>query len=1103
MHLKTGLILLVICLALQVQGSKVLAVCSETHELESLYHIKEGKKITFAVNLQLGSEEHGTYGQPTNYVFIYLCMSVILPFTEIPNKINHDEAKHLADASGSDKTDRTTKRSRVSTIRRMFDVAKHRTKRSSIFPTGVKVCPQESVKQILASHQAYYRLRVCQEAVWEAFRIFLDRIPDTNEYQNWVTACQRETFCIFDIGKNFSNSQEHLEIIQRRVKHRSFQERKDEISTEKTGGKKYEDISSPSAAGVPNISLPPYASALNGTLHNEIVNDTKTPAKGLEPEVTNTVPELSGEQMVEFSITLINHEYTPELSDPNSPQYQELAAKIQHQMQKIFEKLPGFKEIHVLGFRRNMDKDGSSSTEVRYVVNFEKDSSEVKGPEDDISTIGSNKVENEKSPLSTNEGEEIPGIKFSVPELQQLVAMALQEDQSLIMDLGTLQFTDEAMKQPSDSANDIKSVVTLAPGDTDSGDGLSAELPLGYPSPAIVEQTGDSLISDYITGTTVQSGDTSTPDNFISSNPAFPSKPSSELSKDKPVAEHDLESLKDIEDMNIVTDNQTSTVPFSIQDSTDSPSKSEDSDIPPPADESASNDLSTRESEVPDEQAVTLAAYTTSPNFLHPSDQKSEAERKKEETIKEVSQESLAGQAVKIIDPPESSGDDISPRDRTLPSLIDSSDHSTSLPEEVTIGTLPINQITLLPAVTSPSHSHSIIIEQSLEITGAPVPAAESKIPTGFDTGVQDIAGELDRVHPMSPATVDEVEYGSGYISVSESQPAEATPAPTLKYVTTGSMTTAAKGKELVVFFSLRVTNIHFSDDLFNRSSPEYRALEQQFMQLLLPYLQSNLTGFKQLEILNFRNGSVIVNSKMKFAKTVPYNITEAVHCVLENFCDAAAQYLNLEIDSYSLDIEPADRADPCKFMACDEFSECITNEWTKEADCLCKPGYASQDGLPCRSLCEMEPHFCVNGGKCKLVPGKGAVCRCPVRRHRFYQGERCAKFVPEPIQPLILKAVVLSVLSLVFLVTILIIKIRRKCKNQTNLEGPAPNCGTENAVRINPIFEHDEPITSFCHMPCSVSVCVSSSEIIDQGISYKYETTTQCEGHQMLQNQD
>lgn len=83
-----------------------------------------------------------------------------------------------------------------------------------------------NAKSLLKGFQVYHLVQsiyhhplssysVCQEAVWEAFRIFLDRIPDTSEYQNWVTACQRETFCIFDIGKNFSNSQEHLEIIQR------------------------------------------------------------------------------------------------------------------------------------------------------------------------------------------------------------------------------------------------------------------------------------------------------------------------------------------------------------------------------------------------------------------------------------------------------------------------------------------------------------------------------------------------------------------------------------------------------------------------------------------------------------------------------------------------------------------------------------------------------------------------------------------------------------------------------------------------------------------------------------------------------------------------
>uniref|UniRef100_A0A7M4G046 Interphotoreceptor matrix proteoglycan 1 n=1 Tax=Crocodylus porosus TaxID=8502 RepID=A0A7M4G046_CROPO len=858
MHLKTGLIFLVICLALQVQGSK---------------------------------------------------------------EISHDEAKHLADAS-----EKTTKRSRESTIRKIFDMTKHRTKRSSLLPTGVKVCPQESVKQILASHQAYYRLRVCQEVVWEAFRIFLDRIPDASEYQNWVGACQRETFCIFDIGKNFSNSQAHLEIIQ-----------KDEISPEKTGSKKLEDISSLSTGKIRITYFLSFPLPVS---------------QELKPEVTNTVPELPVEHTVEFSITLTNQEYTTELSDPRSPQYQHLAAKFQLQMQKIFEKLPGFKEIHVLGFKQKKEKDGSSSTIARYIVNFEKESSEVKGSGRDLPTIGLNKVESGKNPLTTKEQEKIAPIKLTITDLQKLVAMALQDDKSLPMDLGTLQFIDGHSTLASELCD---------------------------PSPAPVDWIGVSLVIEYSTGTPMLSGAITVPEdfgNFISPKPIF----STELSKPKPFTE------QDIEDINVITDQHSFTVPFSILDSSDSPVKPEDSVLLPPADESASSDLSPEESELPTVQVITLAAYTP-PNFLQDSDQKSEAERKTDQIISAESthkegDQDLFGQAIKVADQLESSGDDILAtastyiHTETLPFFTGSSDVSASLPEDTVLGTAHSEQIVLLPVVTSSSQSHSVTLDQPFRVSTPSVPIAG--ISTGFETEVQDIATELDRMDAMGTSTPEEVEYDSGYISVSKPQPEEVTPAPTLKYVTTSSMTTATKGKELVVFFSLRVTNMPFSDDLFNRSSPEYKALEQQFIQLLLPYLQANLTGFKQLEILNFRNGSVIVNSKMKFARSVPYNITEAVHCVLEDFCDAAAQRLNLEIDSYSLDIEPADQADPCKFMACDEFSECITNERTKEADCLCKPGYKSQDGLPCQSLCEIEPHLCINSGKCELVPGKGAVCRSP-----------------------------------------------------------------------------------------------------------------------------
>lgn len=46
-------------------------------------------------------------------------------------------------------------------------------------------------------------------------------------------------------------------------------------------------------------------------------------------------------------------------------------------------------------------------------------------------------------------------------------------------------------------------------------------------------------------------------------------------------------------------------------------------------------------------------------------------------------------------------------------------------------------------------------------------------------------------------------------------------------------------GRSLMVFFSLRVTNMMFSDDLFNKSSSEYKALEQRFLELVAYFLQS------------------------------------------------------------------------------------------------------------------------------------------------------------------------------------------------------------------------------------------------------------------------
>uniref|UniRef100_A0A8C9PZ30 Interphotoreceptor matrix proteoglycan 1 n=1 Tax=Spermophilus dauricus TaxID=99837 RepID=A0A8C9PZ30_SPEDA len=735
---------------------------------------------------------------------------------DISIRLYNSETKDIDNAPRIETAENTAKMYKVSTMRRIFDLAKLRTKRSAFFPTEVNVCPQESMKQILASLQAYYRLRVCQEVVWEAYRIFLDRIPDTEEYQDWVSICQQETFCLFDIGKNFSNSQEHLDLLQQRIKQRSFPERKDELSIEKTLADP--DETAGFSTDVANGSVGHFPLALDDTHLNEILgslNDTNKPTTEQETELTNVsedpLEEDPLEQRVEFSISLPNQKFKAELADSHSTYYQELAGKSQLQMQKVFKKLPGFKEIHVLEFRPKKETNGSSSIEMQLTAIFNKDAAEAKRPTGDLLSFDSNKIETEGLHQGTMEENKQPEIYLTITDLKKLISRVLEEDQSL--DVGTIQFTDEV-------------TITVSKPDTQSG----------LPTP----------LADVIKDVT--------------------------LSPELPLIEPRVDTVE-----------------------TEGPGQPGDS--------------STDSSWSPPEMAS--ASLSETPPFF------------------------------------------------TASSIFSLTDPSTT---DIT----SIDQTVLGPGLTLPTSDYSTISQLALEISHSSASSDGSRL----STSSEDVIRDLEEIDVSDNFVSSEVPGLSGYVSTPDHLLDSTTPAPALQYITTSSMTFATKGQELVVFFSLRVANMPFSNNLFNKSSVEYQALEQRFTQLLVPYLQSNLTGFKQLEILSFRNGSVIVNSKVRFARSVPYNLTKAVHGVLEDFRSTAAHQLDLEIDSYSLNIEPADQTDPCKFLACDEFSQCIKNEWTEEVECRCRPGYESQG--------ELDADLCAPGEECKALQRKGAPCRLP-----------------------------------------------------------------------------------------------------------------------------
>ncbi|XP_069788189.1 interphotoreceptor matrix proteoglycan 1-like isoform X7 [Narcine bancroftii] len=1172
-------------------------------------------------------------------------------------KTSWEEDSHSGQAESPRLEKAPEMRQHSSVIGRIVTLSKQRAKREILFPNGVKVCSTESMKQIVASHLAYYKLKVCQEAVWEAFRIFLDRIPNHKEYHQWVNLCQEKSHYLFQIGQNFSNSQEHLTVIQRKL---GLQ-----------GGDLQPSIpvdNQPTTISVPTteIFLPSASSTPSIKISNDIVNETKVLVKDVH--VTNIIPEQPSEQVVKFSVKITSANYSTDLSDPNSLEYQGISRLLEIQMQSLFEILPGFKGVRVVGF--SMD-----SRLVHFAAIFDRRAAAPSDVLSAILNIGSNKVEN--GDMLFEPQEEISEKLLATMEmtrLQDMVAMALFNDTSLSMDPNSLQFAEDTKELSPysedsnellpNSASSAPAQKTFATKDNSEGSftpegklvgpinatatdfpfqatsmppvrsndpvDLSSDLFVTDPPFTVPEHLSfqpETRLSVVETGTMGQVSE-----GMRHSSAAFTAIPSvtaghNVADEEETMAtptflgldttsstaqyEHVAETKDPIDEEIVSSTNSPGVRPGYVQDIDTHLLEEMDEDIavdegvgrtvssadaqPDPMEgseevsmaeevamitdsamlpelgeagntnRSEGNSAADSVTESPTMRSVSQTLHVdedtwpsvkgqeTQPMQLHGqgtvphegeegleptvSGNVEHSNRVVRTTLKPTAGEGEAGDSTvaggtveeelgaQLITPSQAfAGDNrvVGPSEEDDPSTMtvwtspptvsreEGDAERTDVPEGPSDVTNPLKSFTTpIENITQGSGLHHPPSTRPKEIdseggiaTTPPLPASfftASALPirpgnppapsvepdfdpsssdqeagtiSGMrhttaplphpDTGTTDweIGEEDAEIKLAATGTVHMLPMGAAQGRLSEIS--STTPPSPLKYLT--SRLTPTPSKDLVVFFSLRVTNMMFSDDLFNKSSSEYRTLEQQFLQLLLPYLQTNLTGFRQLEILNFRNGSVIVNSKMKFAKSVPYNVTQAVYCVLEDFCNAAAPKNNLEIDRYSLDVEPADQADTCKFQACNEHSTCQINTVTKEAECVCYPGYISVDGLPCQSICSLRQNHCLNNGKCEIDPGKGAVCRCHLGSDRLYGGQRCTELESEPLVTLATALSVFGLLLLASILTLILPKIFHKLvinKSDHFLHFP----DLESKANFNPAFEQDEPLNvGHCH---------------------------------------
>ncbi|NXS88075.1 IMPG2 protein, partial [Erpornis zantholeuca] len=1254
-----------------------------------------------------------------------------------------------------------------------------RRKRSILFPSGVKICPDESVEQAIANHLKYFRLRVCQETVWEVFKTFWDRLPEREEYNTWMSLCEEGVMSIFEMGTNFSQSEEHRSLIMKKLSY-----------MKEAMGSSCADWS---CGGTP---IPPSDADVT-TLRDAAANvpppheiSVETPAgetihelDDVDPTINNEIKKQDEklvrpvtEQMIEFNILIVGEEYSEELKDPATLEYQLLSERFISQIKSVFEGLPGYKNIHILDY---------SGVEVHYAVTF--DGKAMSNATWDLINLHSNKVEDN----SFMGIEDNPTVVYTISDFRDYIAEILQknallENASVALDPDSLQLTN--VKEILHPTSEVPSWITEHPvvlerpefddntflAERPSADEstVSNALPFDYTKPDSTsdsEQSSDNEIQPRPENIDYEAGlPSEAPLPLEVDVTALPDGLNLETSRlvTVPVLEHDsMDSLEwlsapsSLDDTGLSeellplsphlvpeespsTDDyvvpllSTPTVASSSVVETDirekeeviqgSPEGSDSADsveeipfpleVPPMEDETdifpgdrviyddgsgSAFDGSGKEKEssiLPWEEATLEPVFYPGPDswleddneslliktedipegmildYILNSGNKLDYDLSKDENegivdIKDFPDESeifvfpeTAAPQVPLLQTEEPSSVEPSTQTETLgmydssfvmptgeapvsppythlsveDSLLTSTGTvSMDQPEEFSVGQniisdmvehqsedrataeelFTVEQLDVIEAATighlDTTSSGAILtagpsmvkpdasteeqqaLDSSLADQGtlgsavkepADVWPTDRALETSLDQTVQPAMPAITQGSAAVPSVIDHTTVLEGFavqdatdhdthvstsfstvvdyqtLSVTTSTlelpshlpPVGSTPSLSVSASTKlGDETTrvldvsvdlggvstvhfsperteegrrmteshmelttrvqfterasvawathethyssTVPSRALVVFFSLRVTNMMFSEDLFNKNSPEYKALEQRFLELLVPYLQSNLTGFQNLEILNFRNGSIVVNSRMKFAKPVPRNVTNAVYMILEDFCNTAYHTMNLAIDKYSLDVESGEQADPCKFQACNEFSECLVNRWNGEAECVCNPGYLSIDGLPCNSICDLQPNFCLNDGKCDISPGQGAICRCRVGENWWYRGEHCEEYVSEP---LVVGIAIASVAGFLLVASAVIFFLARTLRDQYTKSDSGDSQGQgdslssiENAVKYNPMYESDTTgyshyyrrypqLTSYSSTSAETSTDYSSEEI-------------------------
>ncbi|XP_078700770.1 uncharacterized protein LOC144927295 [Branchiostoma floridae x Branchiostoma belcheri] len=203
-------------------------------------------------------------------------------------------------------------------------------------------------------------------------------------------------------------------------------------------------------------------------------------------------------------------------------------------------------------------------------------------------------------------------------------------------------------------------------------------------------------------------------------------------------------------------------------------------------------------------------------------------------------------------------------------------------------------------------------------------------------------------------------------------------------------------GPQKLLGFQLSL-NKTFNANLRDPEATEYRDLEKQFISTFTS-IYEGLAGFKEIKIIGFSSGSVIVDYVVIFAAdeapsddVIASTVQETMSSLLSNGTggnDVSSLGITMETVGTLRRMQLSQEAlqglssSALCTLSCGTAASCTLRDvyGTLVAECRCDDGY------------------CLNSGTCEFLQGTGPVCRCGADPSGFYSGARCELYAPRAL---------------------------------------------------------------------------------------------------------